>query len=260
MTGAAPIAPPGPSATPVYCSWSGGKDSALALYHALRLGAEPSLLVTMMTEGGERSRSHGLHRHLLKAQADALGLPIAFAATSWDDYEASLRGELAEAARRGLKTGIFGDIDIRSHRDWVERVAREAGTRARLPLWRRDRVELMHEVLDLGFRAVLVAVRDGSLPPTLLGETIDATMLGRFERAGVDLAGENGEFPTCVVDGPIFSRPVEIEVGETSLRDGVWFVDLVPRPDVERVLSTSMFAGSPPLQADDSPPFPPASR
>jgi uncharacterized protein (TIGR00290 family) len=216
--------------TPVYCSWSGGKDSALALHHALRLGAEPGLLVTMMTEGGERSRSHGLHRDLLAAQADALGLPIAFAPTGWDDYEASLRGELAKAARRGLRTGIFGDIDIQRHRDWVERVAGEAGTHARLPLWRRDRAELMHELLDLGFRAVLVAVRDGLLPPSLLGATIDAAMLERFEQAGVDLAGENGEFHTCVVDGPIFSRPVEIDAGETSLRDGVWFIDLAPRP------------------------------
>jgi diphthine-ammonia ligase len=213
---------------PVYCSWSGGKDSALALHQAIRLGAEPGLLVTMMTEGGERSRSHGLHRDLLTAQADALGLPIAFAATSWDDYEATLRGELAAAAERGLKTGIFGDIDIQRHREWVERVAGEAGTEARLPLWQRDRAALMGEVLELGFRAVLVAVRDGFLPPSMLGETIDRETLGQFERAGVDLAGENGEFHTCVVDGPIFRRPVEVEAGETSLRDGVWFIDLAP--------------------------------
>jgi diphthine-ammonia ligase len=215
---------------PVYCSWSGGKDSALALHQAIRLGAEPRLLVTMLTEGGERSRSHGLHRDLLTAQADALGLPIAFAATSWDDYEATLRGELTAAAERGLKTGIFGDIDIQRHREWVERVAGEAGTEARLPLWQRDRAALMGEVLDLGFRAVLVAVRDGFLPPSMLGETIDLETLAQFERAGVDLAGENGEFHTCVVGGPIFKRPVAVEVGETSLRDGVWFIDLAPGP------------------------------
>jgi diphthine-ammonia ligase len=186
--------------------------------------------VTMMTEAGGRSRSHGLRRDLLRAQANALDLPIAFAATSWDDYETTLRAELAAAAERGLRTGIFGDIDIRRHREWVERVAGEAGTEARLPLWRRDRAELMHEVLDLGFRAVLVAVRDGLLPPSMLGETIDRDMLSRFAQAGVDLAGENGEFHTCVVDGPLFRRPIALEVGKTSLRDGVWFVDLAPMP------------------------------
>jgi uncharacterized protein (TIGR00290 family) len=215
--------------TAIYCSWSGGKDSSLALNLAIEDGAEPGLLVTMLTEGGERSRSHGLRRELLEAQAKAIGAPIAFAATTWDGYEAAMTAELVAARRRGLGTGIFGDIDIESHRRWVERVAAAAGTTAIHPLWQRDRAELMHEVLERGFRAVIVAVRDGLLPTSLLGETIDAATLDEFERAGVDLAGENGEFHTCVVDGPIFSRPVEVDRGEVVLRDGVWFVDLVPR-------------------------------
>jgi uncharacterized protein (TIGR00290 family) len=215
--------------TAIYCSWSGGKDSSLALNLALRDGAEVGLLVTMLTEGGERSRSHGLRRELLEAQAAAIGAPIAFAATTWGGYEAALEAELLAARRRGLRTGIFGDIDIESHREWVERVAAAAGTVAVHPLWQRDRAELMHELLDLGFRAVVVAVRDGVLPTALLGETIDAAMLAEFDAAGVDLAGENGEFHTCVVDGPIFSRPVAVDRGEVVLRDGVWFIDLVPR-------------------------------
>jgi uncharacterized protein (TIGR00290 family) len=216
--------------TAIYCSWSGGKDSSLALNLAIEDGAEPGLLVTLLTEGGERSRSHGLRRELLEAQAAAIGVPIAFAATAWDGYEEALTAELVAARRRGLRTGVFGDIDIDSHREWVERVAASAGTTAVHPLWQRDRHEVMREVLDRGFRAVIVAVRDGLLPTSLLGETIDAGTLDEFERAGVDLAGENGEFHTCVVDGPIFSRPVEVDRGEVVLRDGVWFVDLVPQP------------------------------
>jgi diphthamide synthase (EF-2-diphthine--ammonia ligase) len=108
-------------------------------------------------------------------------------------------------------------------------VAASVGTEAWLPLWQRSREALMRELLDLGFRAVIVAVRDGALPPSLLGETIDEQMLRRFAAAGVDLAGENGEFHTFVVDGPPFSHPVEVDVGEQSLRDGFWFVDLSPR-------------------------------
>lgn len=230
--------------TPIYCSWSGGKDSSLALNHAIQTGAVPGLLVTMLTEGGERSRSHGLRRALLEAQAQAIGVPIAFAATTWDGYEAALAAELVKAERQGLRTGVFGDIDIDRHREWVERVAAAAGTTAVHPLWQRDRAGLMRELLDLGFRAVLVAVRDGLLPPSLLGETIDAAMLEEFERAGVDLAGENGEFHTCVVDGPIFSHPVEIEPGETSLRDGVWFIDLSPRAP-----QTGASSGPPPASS-----------
>jgi uncharacterized protein (TIGR00290 family) len=215
--------------TPIYCSWSGGKDSALALHHAIEGGAAPGLLVTMLTEGGERSRSHGLRRELLEAQARALGVPIAFAATTWDGYEEALAAELVAAERLGLRAGIFGDIDIDDHREWVRRVATTAGTTALHPLWQRDRAELMHEVLDLGFRTIIAAVRDGLLPTSLLGETIDAATLAKLERAGVDLAGENGEFHTCVIDGPIFSHPVEVDRGAISLRDGVWFIDLAPR-------------------------------
>src|SRR6476469_3652737 len=76
--------------TPVFCSWSGGKDSALALHEAQRAGAEPRLLVSMMIESGERSRSHGLSREVLAAQAEAVGLPIEFGAASWSGYEAEL--------------------------------------------------------------------------------------------------------------------------------------------------------------------------
>jgi len=214
---------------PVYCSWSGGKDSALALHRAIEDGAEPRLLVTMMTEAGERSRSHGLSRELLREQAAALGMPISFTATSWADYEEAMGRTLKDAVAQGLGDGVFGDIDTQRHRDWVEAVAEKAGSRAWLPLWQSPREALMHELLELGFRPVLVAVRDGLLEPSLLGRVIDREMLEHFSERGVDLAGENGEYHTFVAAGPIFERPVEVEVGETSLRDGVWFADLLPR-------------------------------
>jgi uncharacterized protein (TIGR00290 family) len=190
-------------------------------------GAEPGLLLTMLTEGGERSRSHGIRRELLEQQAAAVGVPFAFASATWPDYEAAFLELSRQAVAAGLRVGVFGDIDIQRHRDWVESICSAAGSTAYLPLWRRDRSSLMRDLLEAGFRAVLVGVKDGSLPSTLLGETIDHAMLRTFERAGVDLAGENGEYHTFVVDGPILRRPVEVEPGEVVLRDGVWFVDLV---------------------------------
>jgi diphthine-ammonia ligase len=213
---------------PVYSSWSGGKDSAYALHQAIQAGAKPGLLITMLTEGGTRSRSHGLSRELLLAQAGALGVPIHFEATSWDGYEEAFVHAVSVAAGRGLRTGVFGDIDIQPHREWVERVAGLGGTRAYLPLWQSDRAELMHKVLRAGFKPMLVAVREGKLPPELLGEVIDEAMLTRFEEYGVDLAGENGEYHSVVVDGPIFAKPLGVAPGPegVSLRDGVWFLDL----------------------------------
>jgi diphthine-ammonia ligase len=212
---------------PVFCSWSGGKDSALALHEAVGAGAEPRFLVSMMIESGDRSRSHGLRRELIAAQADALGLPVRFGAAAWKDYEGELRRTIAAgASEHGVGAGVFGDIDIERHRRWVERVAREAGTRAVLPLWHRDRRQLMDDLLEAGFKAVVVAVRDGVLSPDLLGKTIDTGLVGDIVASGADAAGENGEYHSVVVDGPSFRHGLELEIGERSLRDGVWFVDL----------------------------------
>jgi uncharacterized protein (TIGR00290 family) len=212
---------------PVFCSWSGGKDSALALHEAVRAGAVPRLLVAMMTEGGERSRSHGLSRAVLEAQAAAVGLPIAFGTASWDGYEQEMVRVLGEGiAEHGTPVGVFGDIDIERHREWVEAVAARAGAEACLPLWRRERRVLMDGLLVAGFQAMVVAVRDGALPPELLGRTIDAALVEEVERAGADAAGENGEYHSLVLDGPIFRRPLAVEPGERILLDGVWFLDV----------------------------------
>lgn len=216
---------PGLDGVGVYASWSGGKDCALALHEAVGQGARPRLLLTMMTETGLRSRSHGLARELLRAQADALGLPIRFGAATWDAYEAAFGALVAGAVDAGVGHGVFGDIDTDAHRAWVERVCASAGSAAHLPLWQRDRPALVRQLLAAGFQAHVVAVRDGLLPASLLGERIDAALLRQFERAGVDLAGENGEYHTVVVDGPLFRRPLDVAFGETVLRDGVWFVD-----------------------------------
>ena len=199
----------------------------MALYEAVRGGAEPELLVSMMVESGGRSRSHGLSREVLSAQAAAVGVPIEFGAASWSGYEAELLRVLeGVSANGGPKVGVFGDIDMQDHRDWVERVCGLRGLQAQLPLWQRDRRELMAAVLAAGFRPMIVAVRDGVLPRELLGVTIDAEVVAAIEAAGADAAGENGEYHTLVTDGPLFERPLPVECGDCSLRDGVWFVDV----------------------------------
>src|SRR3954465_7019849 len=100
------------------CSWSGGKDSCLALYRALRGGRPLSCLVTMFTEDGERSRSHGLPKGVLEAQAASLGVPLLSAAASWDSYEAAFVELLRQAKASGAEAAVFGDIDIPGHREW----------------------------------------------------------------------------------------------------------------------------------------------
>jgi diphthine-ammonia ligase len=216
---------------PVFCSWSGGKDSALALHEAIETGAEPRFLVSMLSEGGERSRSHGLARELLAAQARAVGLSIRFGAATWSGYrEEFIRIVGDGVATTGAEVGVFGDIDMDDHRDWEEEVCAEVGARVALPLWHRDRRAVADTLLASGFEAVIVAVRDGVLPPSMLGRTLDTELLDQVEAAGADACGENGEFHTFVVDGPLFDQPLAVESGERSLRDGVWFVDLQMAP------------------------------
>jgi len=199
------------------------------LHEAVQAGAEPRFIVSMLTERGERSRSHGIRRELLAAQAAAVGLPIRFGAATWADYrEEFVRVAGEGVAEIGARAGVFGDIDIGEHREWEEDVCAELGVAAVLPLWLRDRGAVTEQLLSAGFQALIVAVRDGALPPELLGRTLDADSLAEIKAAGADACGENGEFHTFVLDGPIFERPVEVIAGEKSLRDGVWFLDLSP--------------------------------
>ncbi len=213
------------------CSWSGGKDSALALHRARQqLGDEASLL-TMFTEDGERSRSHGLAQVMLRAQAATLDLPLLTAAASWNDYTAVFLAMLRRFREQGGQAVVFGDIDLQDHRDWCLRVCAEAGLACEHPLWGEPREKLVHEVIGLGLDARIVAVRDGVLPPEMLGRRLDGSLLIELSAAGVDLAGEQGEYHTVVVDGPGFRRPLEFASGEVSLRDGYWFLDILAGPE-----------------------------
>src|SRR6185369_8966237 len=127
------------------CSWSGGKDSCLALYRALSSGRQLTCVVTMFTEDGERSRSHGLPREVVEAQAASLQVPLISASASWENYEAAFIALLGKAKAIGAQTVVFGDIDIPRHREWEESVRRAAELNSELPLWQHDRMALLEE-------------------------------------------------------------------------------------------------------------------
>jgi uncharacterized protein (TIGR00290 family) len=165
----------------------------------------------MCEENADRSRSHALPRALLAKQAEALGVEICTRDASWSSYEAVFIEALKDFRARGFSTAIFGDIDLQPHRDWEEKVCAAAQIEPVLPLWDRARVELAHEVIDLGFRAVVVCVDSRHLPDEFCGRNYDASFLADLP-AGVDACGENGEFHTFVYDGPNFQRRVEFKL------------------------------------------------
>jgi uncharacterized protein (TIGR00290 family) len=193
-----------------FFSWSGGKDSMLALHRALAAGHEVQALLAMFDESGERSRSHALPPSLMQAQADALGLPLVMRQATWATYEAVFT-ELRAFAAAGITHGLFGDIDLQPHRDWEEKVCAAAGIEAVLPLWQEPRRALVDELLALGYRARVVCVDARFLDASFCGREFDAAFIAGLP-AGVDACGENGEFHTFVFDGPRFRRPVPHEV------------------------------------------------
>jgi diphthine-ammonia ligase len=210
----------------VFCSWSGGKDSAFALHTILRRGGLLGPLITMLTEGGERSRSHGLRRSVLEAQAFAMGAPILFRATTWADYEDAFIDAVKEAVAMGAADGVFGDIDFDDNRAWEERVCARAGARAHLPLWRIERPAYMTDLLKSHFRTRVIAIKDGAISLDALGEEIGADLINTFAASGIDIAGEAGEYHSVVTSCPMFSKPIVLVAGNRDLRHGVWFMDM----------------------------------
>ena len=218
--------------TPVILSWSGGKDSALALARLKAdTGVEVAGLLTTITRDFDRISMHGVRRALLEAQAARLGLPLVTnhieAGASNADYEAGMAETFATLRARGVETVAFGDLfleDIRAYRD---RLLAEHGMRPLYPVWRRDTDVLVREFIAAGFRAVLCCVDPRQLDPAFVGREIDAAFLADLP-AGVDPCGENGEFHSFVFDGPDFSAPVPFTRGEIVERGGFWFADLVP--------------------------------
>lgn len=205
-----------------FCSWSGGKDSCLALHRALRAGGKPALLFTMLAETGTETRAHGLPLWVIEQQALALGIPLVTRAASWEAYEESFLAALHRFKRQGIQAGVFGDIDLEEHRRWVERVCDAAGLRPFLPLWQDTRQELLREFLEAGFQATIISVRQGVLDKSFLGKTLTWAVVSELEKQGVDPAGEEGEYHTVVTSGPIFSFPIGLTLKEPVLRNGHW--------------------------------------
>lgn len=193
------------------CSFSGGKDSCLALWRARQLGIDVRTLLVMFEESGERSRSHAIPLPLVRLQAQALGLDLVVRNASWKTYESVFTETLRQLRANGHEQAVFGDIDLQAHRDWEERVCAAAGIEAVLPLWLQDRRALADEVLTAGFRAVVVCTDSRYLGDEFCGRRYDAQFIADLP-AGVDACGENGEFHTFVYDGPCFRHAVRYSI------------------------------------------------
>lgn len=210
-----------------FCSWSGGKDSCLAFWMAVERGYTPKMLVTMMTEDPGRSRSHGIRDGMLAKQAASIGLPLITQSTTWADYETNFINLLAGMKDQNIQTGVYGDIDLREHLDWIIKVSAKAGVNYLEPLWQMTRLEVVRQFLARGFKAKIIAVKAGIVPEKYLGAELSTDLITEFKSIGIDPAGEGGEFHTFVYAGPIFREEICIKPLDITRRDGYIFLDFI---------------------------------
>jgi len=214
-------------------SWSGGKDSAIALYEILKnKRIEISALLTTVTEGYDRISMHGVRRILLERQAAALGLPLEIVFiprnASNGDYERNMGQTLERYRQAGVATVVFGDIFLEDVRKYREDILAPLNMQGVFPIWKRDTKELAHSFTALGFKAVTTCVDTQALDGRFVGRQIDEKFFFDLP-PNVDACGENGEFHSFVYDGPIFKERIACTLGEITLRENRFcYCDLLP--------------------------------
>jgi len=228
-------------------SWSGGKDSALAL-HALKQDRRYQVvgLLTSVNQHYGRISMHGVREALLDAQAASLGLPLYKLKlpehSSNEEYENKMRVALETFKAQGIQDVAFGDLFLEDIRRYREKNLAQLNMNCVFPLWRRPTDTLAREFIALGFRAVLCCVDERHWPASSPAAKYDEQLLKELP-AHVDPCGENGEFHTFVYDGPVFSKPIAFNRGERVRRDARFhFCDLIPAEKPHEHLATAHIA------------------
>ncbi len=213
-------------------AWSSGKDSAWALHEARRAGGFDIVgALTTVTDTFARVSMHGVREELLRAQLAAAGLPALIVRIPYpcpnEIYEREMAAAIADAKARGVTHIIFGDLYLEDVRAYRERQLAGSGITPVFPLWQRPTEQLARDMIAGGLETYLATVDLKKLPASFAGRKFDAGLLADFP-PGIDPCGENGEFHSCVVAGPMLARKIPIRVGDTVERDGFAYADLVP--------------------------------
>jgi uncharacterized protein (TIGR00290 family) len=214
----------------LFC-WSGGKDSALALYELLRGDAvDIAGLLTTVTADYDRVSMHGVRRSLVERQAELLGFPLEIVYLSKDssnkEYESRMTELLLRYKEERVLTVAFGDIHLREVREYRERNLKAVGMKAFFPLWGRSTEELANFFVRMGFKAVVTCVDSRALDGGFVGRMMDNSFFSDLPPE-VDPCGENGEYHSFVFDTPMFRGPIPCATGEVVVRDVFHFCDVM---------------------------------
>ncbi|WP_100330311.1 Dph6-related ATP pyrophosphatase [Bacillus xiapuensis] len=197
-------------------SWSGGKDSCLALDQLVKQGYEVACLITTVPEELGRTFGHGEKMEMIERQSQALSLPLHFIHCTLDSYTDTFIKELAKLKEELKLDGIaFGDIYLDGHRQWGEQVAASVSLSALYPLWAKesDSLHLLKSFIDSGYKAKIIRVRRDALDNSWLGKELDESFYQQIQLKTICPMGEHGEFHTFVYDGPLFREPILLQQG-----------------------------------------------
>ena len=218
--------------TELISSWSGGKDSCLACYKAMQMGYQINFLLNLISKKYQRCCFHGIQKELINLQAQLIGIPL-FQKEVSDDmnlYEKEFKEAVTSLKTRGAKGMVFGDIYLEEHRKWVERVCQELEIRPLEPLWQKKAEEVIEEFIGLGFKAVVVSAQTELFSKDMIGRIVDRKFVEELRKRDICCCGENGEYHTFVIGGPIFKRgEIAITKSQVIRREGFWphwFLDI----------------------------------
>ncbi len=203
----------------VFVAWSGGKDSYLSLLQAKDQGLNIVCLLSFISADGE-SRSHGLKTEMLEQQAELLGIPLETEEVTWKTYEDGFERAVNRIKlERDVQGGVFGDINLDEHREWVIKMCKRCDIDHNLPLWHREERKVTEDLLAKGGEAVVVAIRSDLVENSWLGRIIDRDFIDYCVSKGISPCGEGGETHTLVVNGPLFRNPLQYRPGEVKNRE-----------------------------------------
>jgi uncharacterized protein (TIGR00290 family) len=203
-------------------NWSSGKDSALALYKILRdKEYDVTCLLTSVNQEFQRISMHGVRVELLHQQSKSIGLHLEIMQIpempTMEVYEDVMTATLSKLKEQGITHSIFGDIFLEDLRKYREDKLATIGFESVFPLWKVPTQDLIQEFITLGFKTIVVCVNERYLDKSFVGRVIDQDFINDLPD-NVDVCGENGEFHTFTYDGPIFSKPINFEIGEVVYR------------------------------------------
>jgi len=212
-------------------SWSGGKDSCLACYKAIESGYQVRYLLNFISKEYKRCCFHGIEASLLNLQAELIGILLIQREVSADmeKYETEFKAAVSEIKTKEIQGMVFGDVYLEEHRNWVERVCKDLEILPIQPLWNHTPFRVLEEFIDLGFKAIVVSCKADMFSKDFIGRVIDKDLIRELQMRNICPCGENGEFHTFVIDGPMFKRKIEILESEPILKEGFWrhwFLDI----------------------------------